>query len=207
MRRVLPVVGALAESRALVSVDTVKPAVATAALAAGAHIVNDVRGLQGDPGMAEAAAAHRAGVVVMHNPGFLGGTKGTEGDPVAACLRFFARSLDIAARAGIAEDRIALDPGLGFGKTVEQNFALVARLAELGALGLPLLVGASRKSFLRRHTGREVQDSLAGTLALHMAAALHGAAILRVHDVAEHVDGVKVAAALRRQALARGARP
>ena len=145
--------------------------------------------------------------MLFRSPGFLGGTKGTEGDPVTACLRFFARSLDIAARAGVPEDRIALDPGLGFGKTVEQNFALVARLAEFGALGLPLLIGASRKSFLRRHTGREVQDSLFGTLALHMAAALHGAAILRVHDVAEHVDGVKVAAALRREALARGARP
>ncbi|HEX2255649.1 MAG TPA: dihydropteroate synthase [Afifellaceae bacterium] len=201
LRRVLPVVSALAGSDALVSIDTVKPAVAREALEAGAHIVNDVRGLQGDPALAEVAAACRAGIVAMHNPALFGSSSGTEGDAVAACIGYFGRTIDIAERAGIAADRIVLDPGLGFGKTLEQNLALIARLEELAVLGLPLLVGASRKSFLGKLLDRPVDQRLHATLAAHMAAALHGAAILRVHDVAEHVDFVRVAAALRAVAM------
>jgi dihydropteroate synthase len=196
-RRVLPVIAALAGSGVLISIDTIKPDVAAAALEAGAHIVNDVRGLQGDPALARVAAEHGAGVVAMHNPALFGSTTGTEGDAVGACIAYFRKSMEIADRAGIAADRIVLDPGLGFGKTLEQNLALIARLDELAALGLPLLLGASRKSFLGRLLDRPVDQRLLGTLAAHMAAALNGAAILRVHDMAEHVDFVRVAAALR----------
>jgi len=205
MRRVLPVVEALA-GEALVSVDTMKPAVADAALRAGAAILNDVRGLQGDPAMAEVAARHGAGLVVMHNPGLLGSAKPLPGDPVAICLDFFGRSLDIARRAGVPEDRIALDPGLGFGKSVEQNFELIARIPELAALGFPILIGASRKSFIGHVTGRPLGERLFGTVAANAAAALAGAAILRVHDVAAHADLVRVAAAIR-GASAPGAGP
>jgi dihydropteroate synthase len=128
MRRILPVLEPLAATGTLISVDTIKADVADAALRAGAHIVNDVRGLQGDPAMAEVAARHGAGLVVMHNPGLLGSGAPLPGDPVEACLSFFARSLDIARAAGVLEDRIVLDPGLGFGKSPEQNFGLIARL-------------------------------------------------------------------------------
>src|SRR5918998_5260070 len=98
--------------------------------------------------MAEVAARHGAGVIAMHNPGLLGSTKPLEGDPVEACLSFFERSLEVARRAGVEADRIAFDPGIGFGKSVEQNFALIARVAELVTLGVPILIGTSRKSFI-----------------------------------------------------------
>ena len=170
---------------------------ADAALVAGAHIVNDVQGLQGDAALAEIAAAHGAGVAIMHNPGLTGSSRGTEGDPVAACLRFFEKSLAIAARAGVGADRIVLDPGFGFGKTVEQNLVLLARLEELSVLGMPLLVGTSRKSFIGKMLERDVSDRLAGTLTTGVIAAMAGAAILRVHDVAEHADAVRMVAAVR----------
>ncbi|HSG96213.1 MAG TPA: dihydropteroate synthase [Afifellaceae bacterium] len=199
--RILPVISALSASQTaasdlLISADTVKPSVADQALAAGAHIVNDVQGLQGDPDMAGVVARQGAGVVIMHNPGLTGSSNGTQGDPVAACLGFFETSLAIAEKAGIVADRIVLDPGIGFGKTPQQNITLIARLPELATLGQPVLVGASRKSFIGTLTGRPVGERLAGTLALHVAAALAGAAILRVHDVAEHHDAVRLAAAI-----------
>ena len=194
--RILPVIAALSGSEMQVSADTVKASVADQALAAGAHIVNDVQGLQGDADMAGVVAKHSAGVVIMHNPGLTGSSKGTQGDPVAACLAFFEDSLAIAEMAGIATDRIVIDPGIGFGKTPEQNLALIARLPELLRLDKPVLIGASRKSFIGTLTDRPVGKRLAGTLALHVAAALSGAAILRVHDVAEHHDAVRLAAAI-----------
>ena len=194
--RVLPVIGGLAGT-ALLSIDTTKAEVADAALAAGAHIVNDIRGLQGDPAMADVAAQHGAGVIAMHNPGLLGSSSGTEGDPVAACLRFFEISIGIASRAGIKEDRLVLDPGFGFGKTVEQSLELLRRLPELVRFGFPIMVGTSRKSFIGKLLDREVSNRLAGTLATHVAATLAGAAILRVHDVAPHRDAVLMAAAIR----------
>jgi len=194
--RILPVITALADSDLLISADTVKAVVADQALAAGAHIVNDVQGLQGDADMAGVVAGHGAGVVIMHNPGLTGSAKGTQGDPVDACLAFFETSLAIAEKAGIAADRIVLDPGIGFGKSPAQNLALIARLPELLAPGQPVLIGASRKSFIGTLLDRPVGARLAGTLALHVAAALSGAAILRVHDVAEHHDAVRMAAAI-----------
>jgi len=199
-RRVLPVISALAGGEAILSVDTVKAEVAEAALQAGAEIVNDVQGLKGEPALAEATASAGAGLVIMHNPALFGSRTGTEGDPVSACLAFFERSLQIARRAGVKEDRIALDPGFGFGKSVEQNLALLARLSELAVLGFPLLVGTSRKTFIGRVTGREVDRRLFGTLATGLAAAERGAAILRVHDVAAHADALRMISAIENEA-------
>lgn len=202
LRRVVPVVEGLRSAGALISVDTMKAVVAGAAIAAGASVVNDIRGLQGDPELAHVAARHGAGVVVMHNPGLLGSARPLEGDPVAACLTFFERSIAIARSAGILEDRLALDPGFGFGKSPEQNLELLARLPELAAPGFPILVGTSRKSFIGKVTGRELGDRLIGTVATNVAAALGGAAIVRVHDVATHVDAMRMAAAIRAAAPA-----
>lgn len=197
MRRVLPVIEGLAGTNVLISIDTMKAEVAEAAIAAGAHIVNDIRGLQGDPEIAAVAARHGAGAIAMHNPGLLGSTRPIEGDPVAACLSFFERSLEIARQAGIREDRLVLDPGFGFGKAPEQNLALLARFDELGALGIPVLAGTSRKSFIGKVTGGEGRGRLIGTIVTNVAAAFAGAAIVRVHDVAEHVEALKMAAAIR----------
>ena len=206
MRRVLPVIKGLGTAGVLISIDTMKPDVAAAAIAAGAHIVNDVRGLQGDPALARIAARHGAGVIAMHNPGVLGSAQAMAGDPVAGCLAFFKHSLDIARRAGIGEDRIVLDPGFGFGKSPEQNLELLRRFWELNALGFPVLAGTSRKSFVGRVIGAESRDRLAGTLATNVVAALGGAAIVRVHDVAAHVDAMRMAAAIRGAGVA-GAKP
>lgn len=196
-RRVLPVVEALVATGALVSIDTMKAGVAEAALRAGAHIVNDVRGLQGDPDMAAVAARHGAGLIAMHNPGLLGSTKPLEGDPVEAVLAFFARSIEIAREAGVAADRLVLDAGFGFGKSVEQNLELLARFGELGAAGFPLLAGTSRKSFIGKITGRELRERTIGSVVTNVVAAMQGAAIVRVHDVAEHVEAMRMAAAIR----------
>lgn len=201
--RILPAIRGLVGS-GLISVDTMKAAVAEDALAAGAAIVNDVRGLQGDPDMAAVAARHGAGVVVMHNPGVLGSTEPLAGDPVAACTAFFERSLEIARRAGIAEDRVTLDPGFGFGKAPEQNLEILARLGELRQLGFPLLVGTSRKAFIGRITGGEPHERLVGTLVTNLVAALADAAIIRVHDVAAHRDALRMLAAIRAAAPRRG---
>jgi dihydropteroate synthase len=197
MRRVLPVIEGLRTKAALLSIDTMKAEVAAAAVAAGAHIVNDIRGLQGDPELPKVAARHAAGVIAMHNPGLLGSSKPMEGDPVAGCLAYFERSIDIARRAGIREDHIVLDPGFGFGKSLEQNLELLARFSELSALGFPVLAGTSRKSFIGKITERESDARLVGTLVTNVAAAFAGAAIVRVHDVAEHVEAMRMAAAIR----------
>ncbi|MBA3520229.1 MAG: dihydropteroate synthase [Rhizobiales bacterium] len=197
LRRVLPVIEGLRTTGALISVDTMKASVAEAALDAGAHIVNDIRGLQGVSGIAAVAASYGAAVIAMHNPGLLGSAEPLPGDPVRHCLAYFERSIGIARRAGVAEDRIALDPGFGFGKSVQQNLELLARLPELAVLGFPLLVGTSRKSFIGKVTGRGLPDRLIGTLTANVAAALLGAAIVRVHDVEEHRDAIRMAAAIR----------
>jgi dihydropteroate synthase len=197
IRRVVPVVAGLSGTPAVLSVDTMKAEVAAAALQAGAHVVNDVRGLQGDPRLAEVAARFGAGLVIMHNPGLLGSAAPLAGDPVSECLAFFDRSLDIAGRAGVQRDRTVLDPGFGFGKSLEQNLELLARLPELSVLGFPILVGTSRKSFIGKITGRQAPDRLMGTLATSIVAALAGAAIVRVHDVPEHAEALAMAAAIR----------
>ena len=194
LARVLPVIAGLAAATgAPISVDTCKAAVAEAALKAGASIVNDVWGLARDPGMAAVVAAHDAAVVIMHNR-----EKADPGvDILAEISTFFARAIDRAAAAGIRPDRIVLDPGIGFGKTLEQNLTILARLETFAALGFPLLIGVSRKSFISRLSPSEPDGRLPGTVAASVIAALAGAAIVRVHDVAAHVQALRIAEAIR----------
>ena len=175
------------------SIDTSKAAVARRACALGACIVNDVWGLQRDPAMADAVAETGAALVAMHNRA----EKDESLDIVADMRRFFDRTLALCAKAGIPEARVILDPGVGFGKTPEQNLACVARLPELADYGLPFLVGMSRKSFIARLVGGDKDERLAGTLGAHFAAIEAGAAIVRAHDVRAHVEAITVYAAVR----------
>jgi dihydropteroate synthase len=192
LQTVLPEVVALGIP---VSIDSMKSAVVAWALDQGALIANDVWGLQRDPGMAGLVAARRVPVIVMHNR--------ERADPAIDIMQdiadFFARSLEIAAGAGIAFDRIVLDPGIGFGKTPGQSMTALARLAEFETFGLPLLVGASRKRFISTVTPSEPHQRLGGSIAAHLLAAQRGARIIRAHDVAETVQALRVAAAIREQ--------
>ena len=198
LRRLVPVLDRLSDGfggrvPVPLSVDTTKAAVAEAALARGAAIVNDVWGFQGDPALPGAVARPGARAVLMHNR--------SEIDPGLDILddmrRFFARSLALAAAAGVARENLILDPGIGFGKTHAQQLAALAGVGRLKAeFGLPVLVGASRKSFLKRYVGDGGPERLFGTLAAHLAAAAQGADILRVHDVAAHAAALGVAEAI-----------
>lgn len=195
--RVVPVIRALAPLLSVpISIDTYKASTAKAALEAGATLVNDVWGLQREPEIARVAAAHGAPVIVMHNRE----TIEPEIDIVADMLRFFERSLTIARAAGIADSDIVLDPGIGFGKSWEQHLEALRRIPEIRALGFPLLVGVSRKSLLGRLHDRETKpaDRLHGSLSAHALAATLGADIVRVHDVAAHVDAMRVVDAVMR---------
>ena len=192
--RAVPVVARLArEAGVPVSIDTSKLAVAEAALAAGAAMVNDVWGLQRAPGIAAQAAAAGAGLVLMHNQ------QGHQyGDLLAEVAARLRRSLAAATAAGVARERILLDPGIGFGKTAEQNLQVLRHLDRLRALGQPLLVGVSRKSFLARSFGLEEPEArLDGTAAAVAAAVLRGADVVRIHDVARMARVVRVAEGLR----------
>jgi dihydropteroate synthase len=191
--RLEPVLAAVTGLGVPVSIDTMKAQVAAAALAAGASIVNDVWGLQRDPDMAGVVARHAVPVIVMHNRDIADPAI----DIMADIAAFFARSLDLAARAGIAPDRIVLDPGIGFGKTPEQSLTALARLDQLKAFGCPLLVGASRKRFIDKVSPAPPDRRLGGSLAAHLIAVAGCARIIRAHDVAETVQAFKVAAALR----------
>jgi dihydropteroate synthase len=192
MRRLGPVLPAVVGLGVAVSIDTMKAEVAAWALAAGAAIVNDVWGLQRDGELARVVAQHAVPVIIMHNR--------EAADPaidiVADICAFFSRSLDIAARAGIARQNIVLDPGIGFGKTPEQSLMAIARLPELKSFGLPLLVGASRKRFIGTVSPAPPDQRLGGSIAAHLLAAAGGAAIIRTHDVAETVQALRVAAAI-----------
>jgi dihydropteroate synthase len=192
--RLAPILPAVVPLGIPVSIDTMKAAVAAWALETGAAIVNDVWGLQRDPEMARVVAEHEAPVIVMHNR--------DAADPriniVDDVTAFFERSLAIAARVGIALERIVLDPGIGFGKTPEQSLTCIARLDAWRGFGLPLLVGASRKRFIHSIVPAEPAERLGGSLAAHLAAVENGAAIIRVHDVAPTVQALAVAAAIRR---------
>jgi len=198
IERVVPVVAALAAVvNVPISVDTSKAGVIAAALNAGASMVNDVRALR-EPGALEAAASSTVAICLMH---MQGAPRTMQHDPhytdvVAEVRDFLAMRVAACERAGVARDRIVIDPGIGFGKRLEHNLALLADLPALRQLGLPVLIGASRKSMLGRLLGRGVEQRLAGSLALATAAALGGASILRVHDVGETVDAVRAAAAL-----------
>jgi dihydropteroate synthase len=193
IRRAVPVVAELARSGVTVSIDTSKLAVAVAAADAGAAIVNDVWGLRRSPGIARLAAERGLGLIVMHNQ------RGTEyeGDLVAAVRASLATSARLAVAAGIPAERVVVDPGIGFGKTAEQNLVVLRRLDELCDLGHPVLVGVSRKSFLGRLFGQEMPVRVWGTAAAVTAAILKGAAIVRVHDVPEMLAVARVAEALR----------
>jgi dihydropteroate synthase len=197
LRRTRPVIAALA-SEATVSIDTSKPAVAEAALDAGASIVNDVTALRRDPQMATLCADRGAGVVLMHMPG---NPRTMQDDPryddvVGDVKAFLAERMEFAVGEGIAEQLIWLDPGIGFGKTVEHNLELLRRLAELRELGRPLVIGASRKSFIGKIDGSEVDERLGGSIASSVLAAAEGADVLRVHDVAETAQAMRVAEAI-----------
>jgi len=175
-----------------VSIDTMKAVVAAWALDRGAAIVNDVWGLQRDPDMAGVVARHLVPVVIMHNRD----AADPDIDIMADIAGFFERSLAIAARAGIRRDVIVLDPGIGFGKTPEQSMTAIARLNGLKAFGLPLLVGASRKRFINAVTPAPPDRRLGGSIAAHILAVEHGAAIIRAHDVAETVQALRIMAAI-----------
>jgi dihydropteroate synthase len=195
--RVLPVIRAVAPRIAVpISIDTYKASTARVALEAGARIVNDVWGLQREPDIATVAAAHGAPVIIMHNRE----TIDAGVDIIADMLAFFERSLGIAHRAGIDDSNIVLDPGIGFGKTWAQHLEALRRLPEIRALGFPVLVGVSRKSLLGRLHDRETRpaDRLTGSLAAHAVAATLGADIVRVHDVAAHVEAMRVVDAVMR---------
>jgi dihydropteroate synthase len=198
LRRVEPVVAGLAGLAPVISVDTSKAAVAAAALEAGATIVNDVTALRGDPEMAALVADRGAGVVLMHMAGEPRTMQeNPEYDDVVAEVRdFLAARLAAAVAAGIEESRIWLDPGIGFGKTDRHNFELLRGLGELAALGRPLVVGTSRKSFIGRSDGSAADERLGGTIATSILAATAGAAVLRVHDVREMDQALRVAAAV-----------
>jgi len=192
--RLAPVLPAVVKLGLPVSVDTIKAETAAWALDQGAAIVNDVWGLQRDPDMAKLVAARNVPVIVMHNRE----AADEKLDIIAEVVAFFARSLDIAARAGIAHDKIVLDPGIGFGKTAGQSIACIARLAEFKRFGLPLLVGASRKRFINAVTPAPPDERIGGSISAHLMAVENGAAIVRVHDVAEIVQALRVAAAIDR---------
>jgi dihydropteroate synthase len=198
LARVVPVVERLAVNGvARVSVDTTKLAVAEAALQAGARIVNDVSAFRFEPEMAGLVASAGARCCLMH---MLGEPRTMQEDPryedvVSEVRAFLEERLAFAVGEGVPEDRVWLDPGIGFGKTVEHNLELLRRLDEIVAIGRPVVIGTSRKSFLGKLTGREPRDRVPGTIATNVIAYERGASIFRVHDVAPVVDALKVAAA------------
>ena len=195
MDRILPVIRKIRErSQVILSVDTIRAEVAEAALEAGADIINDIWGLQGDPEMVRVAAAWNAPVIVMHNQ------TGTEykGDLVEEMKTFFQRSLQLAEQAGLARDRIILDPGIGFGKTAEQNIAVMSRLAEFRVFGLPLLLATSRKSFLGKILDLPPEERVEGTVATTVLGIAQGADMVRVHDIKENSRAARVTDAILR---------
>jgi dihydropteroate synthase len=199
LARVLPVIEGLvsAGAGAQISMDTSKAVVADAALRAGATLVNDVTALRSDPEMAAVIAGAGADCCLMH---MLGDPRTMQNDPrygdvVVEVRAFLEERLAVAVAAGIAEARIMLDPGIGFGKTVWHNLELLRRLDELVAVGRPVVIGTSRKAFLGKLTGREVDQRLPGTIATTVLAYERGARVFRVHEVAPVVDALAVTAA------------
>jgi dihydropteroate synthase len=197
--RVIPVIEGLvaAGTGARISIDTSKAPVAAAALAAGATMVNDVTALRHDPAMVDVVARSGAACCLMH---MLGEPRTMQADPhydevVSDVKTFLAERMAFATEHGVAEERILLDPGIGFGKTVDHNLELLARLDELVALGRPVVIGTSRKSFLGKITGRPVDDRLAATVATNVLAYERGARVFRVHDAGPIRDALAIAAA------------
>jgi dihydropteroate synthase len=203
LRRVVPVIEGLlaAGTRARISVDTSKARVASAALAAGATLVNDVTALRGDPAMVDVVASHDVECVLMH---MLGEPRTMQQDPrydevVGEVKAFLEQRIAFAVDHGVAEQRILVDPGIGFGKTDAHNLELLARLDELAGLGRPIVIGTSRKSFLGRITGRPVDNRLAATVATNVLAYERGARVFRVHDAGPVHDALVITAATVRR--------
>ena len=192
LKRLQPILADVVSLGIPVSIDSMKSAVVAWALDAGATIANDVWGLQRDPDMARLLAARHCPVVIMHNR-----ERADAGiDIMKDIAAFFARSLELAAKAGISPENIVLDPGIGFGKTPEQSITVLARLDQLGTFGLPLLIGASRKRFISSVSPSEPHQRLGGSIAAHLIAAKGGARIIRTHDVSETVQALRVASAI-----------
>ncbi len=192
--RLAPVLSEVVAFGVPVSIDTLKANIAAWALDLGVAIVNDVWGLQREPGMARLVAERGVPVIIMHNRE----TADPAIDIVSDVTAVFQSSLVIADRAGIARERIVLDPGIGFGKTAEQSLKCIACLDAWRGFGLPLLVGASRKRFIHSITPSDPMERLGGSLAAHLLAVENGASIVRVHDVAPIVQALAIAAAIRR---------
>jgi dihydropteroate synthase len=192
MQRLRPILADVISLGTPVSIDSMKPVVVAWALDNGAAIANDIWGLQRDPGMARLIAERHCPVVIMHNR--------DSADPNIDIMRdiaeFFSRSMEIATKAGILREHIALDPGIGFGKTQEQSMMVLARLDQFNSFGMPLLVGASRKRFISSLSPSEPDQRLGGSIAAHVIAARAGARIIRTHDVSETVQALRVATAI-----------
>ncbi|MCG2763098.1 MAG: dihydropteroate synthase [Desulfarculaceae bacterium] len=203
MDRVLPVIEALSRHcSAVISIDTYKAEVAQAAVEAGAGIINDITALGGDSEMASVAARTRAGLVLMHMQGEPRTMQAnpTYADVVAEVRDFLAQRAGQALEAGVAPEAIVLDPGIGFGKTLEHNLALIRNIEALAELGYPVLLGASRKTFIGKLTGREIPgERLWGSLGVHILGAALGADIVRVHDVAPLREALAVCDAVMAQ--------
>jgi len=196
-RRLSPVLDEVVALGLPVSIDTYKAEIACRACAAGAVIVNDVWGLQKDPAMADTVAEAGAAAIMMHNRA----AADPQIDILADIDRFFEHSMERAARAGIPRERLMLDPGIGFGKTLDQNYLILNRLESLHKHGLPLLVGASRKRLIGAVLRVETDDRLYGSLAAHTIAMMKGAAMVRVHNVQPHADAARIVSATRREGL------
>lgn len=206
IQRVLPVIEALAgRLQVPISIDTRKAEVAQAAIEAGAAIVNDVSGLTNDPAMLPLIAKARAAIVIMHSRAAIDITNrdGRYRDVLAAVIAFLRQQTALALRGGVARSRIILDPGLGFAKGARHNLEILVGFKRLGALGYPVLVGASRKRFVRQLAGGSEEDIKSGNAAVHAWALAAGASIVRVHEVAPAVAVARMVAALRARATKR----
>jgi len=204
IRRTVPIIGKICrEIDVPVSIDTSKPEVARLALAAGASIVNDITGLKSDPDMAKIISEYKASVCVMHMKGSPATmqVKPSYMDLMGEILEGLRESIEIAERAGISEDKIIVDPGIGFGKTLEHNLTILRRLGEIGDIGKPVLIGVSRKSFIGKVLDKEVSERLMGTAAASALAIMKGACIIRTHDVSEISDVTKMMDAIMREKL------
>ena len=198
MRRILPVIEELSDLKVPISVDTYKPKVAEEALKRGASIVNDIFGLRKE-GMAEVVRDYDAAVVIMH---MKGEPKNMQMNPsyedtIGEIMRFFRERVEFALSKGIEEDKIILDPGIGFGKRVEDNLMLIRSLESFRCLGYPILMGTSRKSFIGKILDLDVNERLEGTIATNVISLLHGASIFRIHDVKENLRALKIAEAIK----------
>lgn len=200
LERIVPVLKVLKKSTpALISIDTTKATVAEKCLMLGAHMINDISGLKAEKKMAKVIARHKVPVVLMHRSGksAVMQKKTAYVDVICDIIDSLRESIAIAEHAGIRRDRIIIDPGIGFGKTTEQNLEIIDRLSEFKVLGLPILIGASRKSVIGNVLGLPADQRLEGTLALHTLAANNGAAIIRAHDIPENLRALKMCDAIR----------